>query len=350
MAYLTLFVVFVTISLIIGLGNDLMNIVVLATPKCTVSAVYGVVDVFFAANYCQSQRYGEGKKDSLNCQVVTITDQPVMGYNGFSIMPTQLVNAKIPDVIIVSSSVESIIDCCADHFRIDNQESVSTWLNNCKEQGSLIASYCTGSLVLAACGLLKNKIATTHWRSEDLFRRLFPHNKLDCSQLIVDNGDVICSGGSMSYIDLSLYIVNRLIGKEIASETAKLLVFDPVREKQSPYTSFSQLKDHNDQPILMAQEWLETHFKQQVLIDDLASYAGLSSRTFKRRFKNATTENPLNYLQRIRVEYVKDKLSKTTEAINKIIWSVGYEDIGSFRQLFKRFTGLTPTEYRQKFS
>ncbi|NQY62725.1 MAG: helix-turn-helix domain-containing protein [Alteromonadaceae bacterium] len=177
-----------------------------------------------------------------------------------------------------------------------------------------------------------------------------PFIRLETDQLVVDNGDVICAGGSMAYIDLSLYLVEKYLGKEVASDCAKLLVFDPVREKQSPYMSFQAQKDHEDQPILKAQEWLESHFKQEVSLDSLAEHVGLSSRTFKRRFKQATNENPINYLQRIRVEQAKNKLEKTTEPVNKIIWSVGYEDISSFRQLFKRFTGLTPRDYRQKFA
>jgi transcriptional regulator GlxA family with amidase domain len=127
-------------------------------------------------------------------------------------------------------------------------------------------------------------------------------------------------------------------------------VFDPVRQKQSPYISFQAQKSHDDKAILTAQEWLETHFRQDVSIEQLAEKVGLGSRTFKRRFKIATAENPINYLQRIRIEQAKNKLEKTTDPINNIIWSVGYEDVSSFRQLFKRFTGLTPKNYRLKFA
>ncbi len=346
MAYLTLLKAYVTKVF----RGEIMKIAVLATNKCTVSAVYGVLDVFYAANYCLGQRYGKGKKEDLTCQIVTITDKPVVGYNGFKIMPTKLVHTEVPDVIVVSSSVETVIDCCPEHMTIEHVDLITTWLSHCKSKGTLITSYCTGSFVLAAAGILHQKTATTHWRSADLFRRMFPMIKLDTDQLIVDNGQVICSGGSMSYMDLSLYIIDRLVGKDIASDTAKLLVFDPVRQRQSPYVSFSAQKGHEDKAILKAQEWLESHFKQQIVIDELAERVGLTPRTFKRRFKQATFENPITYLQRIRLEFAKDKLEQTTDTVNKIMWSVGYEDLSSFRQLFKRFTGLTPKEYRQKFS
>lgn len=114
--------------------------------------------------------------------------------------------------------------------------------------------------------------------------------------------------------------------------------------------SFEALKKHEDKAILAAQNWLERHYKNEISMDELADKVGLGVRTFKRRLKQATNENPINSLQRLGVEQVKGKLEKTNDAINSIIWSVGYEDISSFRQFFKRFTGLTPRDYRQKFS
>jgi len=328
-----------------------MKIVVLATNKCVVSALYGVLDVFYAANYCAEQRYGKGIKDNLDCQIITIDNKAVVGYNGIQVMPTQLLSHdEVPDVIIVSSSVLPVLECCADSVNIEQKQPLELWLKHCNQHGTIISSYCTGSFLLAECGLLTGKVATTHWRSSDLFRKLYPFIRLDSEQLIVDNGNIVCSGGAMAYIDLALYLIERLIGRDVATDCAKLMVFDPVRQKQSPYVTFQSQKDHADQAILKAQEWLERHFKSEISIDDLADKVGLGSRTFKRRFKIATNENPLNYLQRIRVEQAKSKLAKTTDSINNIIWSVGYEDVSSFRQLFKRFTGLTPRDYRQKFA
>jgi len=328
-----------------------MKVLVLATDHCMVSAIYGILDVFSTANYCIEKRYGEGIVDDFDCQIVTIANKSVHGYNGIEIKPTQNIDyQQAPDVIVLSSSVEVVIDCCGDDIELANREQIKEWLVHCKAQGSVITSFCTGAFLLASSGLLAGKTATTHWRSADLFRRVFPYIRLDCDQLIIDNDDIICSGGSMSYIDLSLHIIDRFIGKDVVSDCAKLLVFDPVRQKQSPYVSFKAQKKHEDKAILAAQDWLELHYQSNVSLDDLAEKVGLGTRTFKRRFKLATHENPINYLQRIRVEQVKDKLEKTNDAINQIIWSVGYEDISSFRQLFKRFTGLTPKDYRQKFS
>lgn len=328
-----------------------MKVLVLATEHCMVSAIYGVLDVFSTANYCINRRYGAGVIENFDCQIVTINNKSVKAYNGIEINPTQVLDLQEKaDVVVLSSSVEVVIDCCGEDINIADRECIKQWLVYQKEQGTLITSFCTGAFLLASSGLLAGNIATTHWRSADLFRRIFPHIRLDCDQLIVDNGDIICSGGSMSYIDLSLHIIDRVIGKDIVSDCAKLLVFDPVRQKQSPYVSFKAQKKHEDKAILAAQDWLEQHYKSNISMNELADKVGLGTRTFKRRFKLATNENPINYLQRIRVEQVKTKLEKTTEAINQIIWSVGYEDISSFRQLFKRFTGLTPKDYRQKFT
>ncbi len=328
-----------------------MKIVVLASNQCVISGVYGLVDVFFAAEYCRQQRYAAPEQSEISCQIVTIDNKTVTGYNGITITPTaNITDNKKPDIIIVSSSVRAVIECCADDVLVEHLPKVKQWLNQCHQQGSIIASYCTGSFLLASSGLLNGKTATTHWRSADLFKRIFPSIRLDCDRMLIDNGSVICSGGSMSYIDLALYLVEKYADKDIASDCAKLIVFDPVRQKQSPYASFQAQKSHDDQAILKAQEWIESHFSNEVLIDELAQHVGLGSRTFKRRFKQSTGETPLSYLQRIRVERAKQRLEKTTEPINQIIWSIGYEDISSFRQLFKRFTGVTPKDYRQKYA
>jgi len=328
-----------------------MKVVILATNQCVVSAVYGLVDVFYAANYCYQQRYQNREYEAISCKVVTIDNQAVTGYNGIKVTPTAaVIETELADIVIVSSSVRAVIECCADDVLVENLPQVKHWLEKCHQQGSTIASYCTGSFLLASCGLLKGKVATTHWRSADLFRRLFPSIRLDFDRMLIDNGDVICTGGSMSYMDLALYLIDKNIGQDIASDCAKLLVFDPVRQKQSPYVTFQAQKNHNDQPVLKAQEWIESHFSNNILIDDLAELVGLGARTFKRRFKQATDETPISYLQRIRVEHAKMRLENTTEAINQIIWHVGYEDLSSFRQLFKRFTGVTPKEYRQKYT
>mgnify|MGYP000400661591 CR=1 FL=1 len=328
-----------------------MKVAILAGKYCMVSGVYGMLDVFSAANYCQDKRYGRGKREGIDCKIVTIDDKPVTGFNGIEIKPmATLASMGVPDVIIVTTSVQVVIDCCGNDIELPHKEKLKEWLHNCQAKGALIASSCTGSFLLASTGMLSGKTATTHWRSADLFRKIFPSIRLNCEQILIDNGDVICAGGSTSYMDLSLYLAEKLLDKDTASDCAKLLVFDPVRQKQSPYGSFKAQKSHEDQAILSAQEWLERNYKKDISMDALAEQVGLGSRTFKRRFKLATGENPITYLQRIRVELAKGKLEKTTESINNIIWSVGYEDISSFRQLFKRFTGLTPKDYRQKFA
>lgn len=342
-AYLTLYMLNVT--------SLSMKIQVLATNNCMVSAVYGLLDVFYAANFCLNNRY-QGKQTShIDCQIVTINNQPVVGYNGISVAPTaQISSSDYPDIVIVSSTVGVAVSGCGGDIDVPDQAKINHWLNQCHQRQILVASYCTGSFVLASAGLLKNKVATTHWRSAGLFSQLFPYVKLSSDKMIVDNGDIVCSAGSMSYIDLALHLTERFYTRELASDCAKLMVFDPVREKQSPYVSFRGQKNHDDQAILSAQEWLESHYTENIVIEQLADLVKLTPRTFKRRFKQATGENAISYLQRIRVEHVKDKLEHTTNSINNIIWSVGYEDISSFRQLFKRFTGLTPKDYRQKFA
>jgi transcriptional regulator GlxA family with amidase domain len=203
---------------------------------------------------------------------------------------------------------------------------------------------------VAEAGALEGKGATTHWSLKEFFVNRYPGIHLQPEKIIVDEGDVISAAGVTAYMNLALYLVAKHGSMEIASYCSKIFLVDSGRKVQTPYLIFSSPKNHGDKEISKVQEWIETHYRSALTIDTLMNESALSRRTLVRRFKHATGDTPLEYVQRIRIENAKRFLETTNKTFSEITWDVGYNDISSFQRLFKIHTRLTPREYRNKFT
>jgi transcriptional regulator GlxA family with amidase domain len=221
--------------------------------------------------------------------------RPVKCLSGIRLLPDGSIHdVQDTDLIIISS----ILNIEKTRFY---QAGVIDWLKTQYRRGVQIASICTGAFVLAETGLLDGKTATTHWGFAAEFQKRYPQINLKPERLITDEGDLFCSGGYNAGTDLCLYLVEKHCGHEIALQSSKSMIADIGRTTQAPYAIFDFQKDHNDDRILAVQEWIEANFGQGQSYDRLAQKFGMSRRTFERRFKAATGDTPLFYLQRIRV-------------------------------------------------
>ncbi|AFY19089.1 helix-turn-helix domain-containing protein [Pseudomonas sp. UW4] len=223
------------------------------------------------------------------------------------------------------------------------------WLREQHAQGAVVASMCTAAFMLGEAGLLNGTRATTHWAFAELFRRRYTHALLDEGQIICEDNRVVTSGGASAAMDLLLHLVRRFASLELAQKCGKYLLVDSVRSEQSVYVMWSMPKSHGDGDILRVQYWLEEHFDQPLLIDDVAQQFGFGVRNFKRRFKDATGYTPIAYLQTLRLEKAKQLLESTRMTLDSITYAVGYEDGNSFRRLFQQRVGLLPAAYRKRF-
>jgi transcriptional regulator GlxA family with amidase domain len=223
------------------------------------------------------------------------------------------------------------------------------WLNRQHAQGAVVASMCTAAFMLAEAGLLDARRATTHWAFAEFFRRRYGQVLLDEGQILCEDDRVITSGGASAAMDLLLHVVRRFASLELAQQCGKYLLVDAVRSEQSVYVMWSLPKSHGDTDILRVQQWLEEHFAEPLLIDDLAQQFGFGVRNFKRRFKEATGYTPIAYLQTLRLEKAKHLLESTRMSLDSITYKVGYEDSNSFRRLFQQRVGLLPAAYRKRF-
>lgn len=217
-------------------------------------------------------------------------------------------------------------------------------------QGTALASLCAGAFLLAETGLLNGKKCSTHWAHIDEFRDRYPEVKVENGSIITENDNIDSSGGASSLWNLILYLIEKFADRETAVMIAKYFALDMGRDSQSQFTIFRGQRKHGDTDIKKIQDHIEKHFYEKITIDTLANSINTGRRTFERRFKEATNNTPIEYIQRVRIEAAKISFEASRKNVSEIMFEVGYTDIKAFRDTFKKITGLTPLEYRNKFA
>jgi len=275
---------------------------------------------------------------------VTVEGDPVCANGGIRVHPDRAIkDVDRTDLILIPPFLP-----VGDPLT-QKMGDISDWLVERYRRNTNIAAMCTGAFVLAETGLLNGKVATTNWQFARRFQCRYPKVHLRLDRILTEDGGLTCTGAATSIFNLGLHLIRTFGSEALASVCSKALLVDPNRDSQSPYLVFSARKSHGDTDILEAQEWMEEHYADPITIDAIAREAGISPRHFKRRFRKATGESPLGYLQNLRMEAAKTRLETTLDNVNEITCRIGYEDSSTFRRLFKRHTGISPREYRDKF-
>lgn len=223
------------------------------------------------------------------------------------------------------------------------------WLAKWHAGGARIASSCTGAFLVADAGLLDGRPATTHWLFADELRRRYPAVRVTADQMIVDNGDVITSGGATAFLNLVLYLVERFAGHDRANLAARVLLVDGHRPSQLPYIAFGRERAHDDVIVHQVQQHIDSHLGEPLRIAELAASFGLSERTLSRRFAAATGRGPRAYIQHARVQYARRLLETAGDPVDQVRRRAGYSDPAAFRRVFKHATGLSPSGYRDAY-
>ncbi len=312
---------------------------------CLSSAVCGSVDAFSIANMMWLFLRGGTGAPLFRTSITSADGKPVLANGGIMLQPdSSITDARDLDIIVIPAYLPP--------FDLENQrtETLCAWLREQHEKGVTIAATCTGTFLLARSGLLDGKTATTNWQFAPMFKRMFPSVDLRADRILTEDHGIYCTGAATAFMDLCLHLIEKFGSEDLARICSKTLLIDPDRQSQSPYIMYDFWKNHTDDAVLKSQNWMEAHYASPITLDDIAGAAGLSPRHFIRRFKKATGEPPIAYLQLLRIENAKRKLESTRDSVNEITWNVGYEDINSFRRLFKKHTGLSPKEYRNKFA
>ena len=224
------------------------------------------------------------------------------------------------------------------------------WIRDQYTNGAEVASLCVGAFLLASTGLLSGKKCSTHWAYYGEFKDLFPEVEIVDGGIITDESGIYSSGGANSLWNLLLYLLEKYTDRDTAILASKYFAIDIDRESQSAFMMFTGQKDHNDEEIKRAQEYIEENYQERISVDELAEMVAVSRRSFERRFKHATDNTIIKYLQRVKIEAAKRRFESTRKNITEVMFDVGYSDTKAFRNVFKKITGLTPIEYRNKYS
>jgi len=286
-----------------------------------------------------------GKEPLFDVQLVGLTKE-VPVYNGMYHVFTDVLVADLAktDLIIIPA-----LEGDMEETLRQNQAFIS-WIAQQYKNGAEVASLCVGAFLLAATGLINGRKCATHWMAANDFRRMFPQVDLVEDKIITDEQGIYSSGGAFSYLNLILYLVEKFAGRSVAVFCSKAFQIDIQRDNQSQFMIFKGQKEHEDEHIRKAQEFIEQNVQQKITVDQLASMLLLGRRNLERRFKKATSNTVVEYIQRVKIEAAKMSLESSRENVNEVMYNVGYADPKAFRITFKRITGLSPVQYRNRYN
>ena len=304
--------------------------------------IEGAHQILTGANLMLAER---DRAPLFHVQLVGISARVEQRNGLFTIVPDVLIDdVQKTDLIIVPSLHGD------QRQAIELNKQFLPWITQQYNQGAEVASLCLGAFFLAATGLLNGKQCATHWKMAHEFRAMYPDVKLSDDKIITEENRVYTSGGAYSFLNLITYLIEKYAGRDIAIVAAKSYAIDIDRNTQSPFIIFEGQKSHDDEPIRKAQEFIEENYQDKLTVDLLSDKVNMGRRSFERRFKKATGNSVVEYIQRIKVEAAKYDLETSRKNINEVVYDNGYSDSKAFRSVFKKVTGLTPVEYRNKYN
>jgi transcriptional regulator GlxA family with amidase domain len=327
-----------------------IDVAVLAFPDTTASVVFGMYDLFVSAGRDWSLIV-EGRAGPVLMQprIASVQREAFTAGNGVLIQP-QVTLEQCPAPAIVC--VPEILLPPKDEALNGRFAAEITWLKQCHAAGSVLATACSGAVLLAEAGLLRGLDATTHWAYCEVLQRRHPDIRVHAQRSLVVTGEgqrLIMAGGGTSWLDLALYLIARHVGVEVAMQTARLNLIDWHAGGQQPFARLAGSRQVDDGAIARCQQWIAQHYRERAPVAAMAGVSGLPERSFKRRFRQATGMTPMEYVHTMRIEEAKQMLEAGSEPIEAIANDVGYEDAGFFSRLFRRKVSLTPNDYRRRF-
>jgi transcriptional regulator GlxA family with amidase domain len=318
------------------------HISILALHDATMTSIDGSVQLFTRVNDFLSY---QGKKSFYKIELVGLSDLTTLNNGLYNINA----NKRIDEIEKTDLIIIPII--CGDIPKVlKANKEFSAWLIKQYKSGSEIASLCVGSFFLASTGLLDGKKCSAHWASKNDFQAMFPKVNVIEDIIMTEENGIYTSGGAYSHLNLLLHIIEKHLGREMSVLASKMFEIDIERKSQNQFAIFMGQKRHNDSDVLKVQEFIENNSDKKLTVDELSRKYSIGRRTFERRFKKATGNSFVEYIQRVKVEAVKRQLEAGRKTVNEIIFEVGYNDINAFREVFKKYAGMSPIDYRKKYS
>ncbi len=309
----------------------------------TVASIVGASEIFTEANACWKRN---GKRELYKVEIAGISKK-VEYKEGLIILKPQInISAIVKTnlIVIPSSLVRSYKNAGKGN------QLLMDWIEQQYKHGAEVASLCSGAFMLASAGVLDGKSCSTHWAFANTFRNMFPQVNLKEEKLITDEYGIYTNGGAYSFLNLIIYLVEKYFDRQTAIYCSKVFQIDMDRDSQSPFAIFSTQKNHNDNVIKEAQTYIEMNLHEKISMEDLSAKFAVGRRHFDRRFIRATGNTPLEYSQRVKIESAKKAFETTRKNVSEVMFEVGYSDTKAFREVFRKITGMSPLEYRDKYN
>jgi transcriptional regulator GlxA family with amidase domain len=323
----------------------MMDVTVVLLEEGFSSTAIMPVEIFHFAGKLWNDLHDHPAEPAFRVRIVSLDGDAVQSAYGLGMTPhAGLADVERTDVVIVSTSKLDL-----DLAFVENS-ALLPWLRRQHEQGALVVGVCMGAAYLAEAGLLDGRMATTHWALAGKFAERYPKVHWRPELFITEDSRVLCSGGVFASVDVSLYLVEKLCGHEVAVKCAKSLLLPMPRIHQTGYAMQTIGQAHGDERIRGVEAYLQANYHNDISTQDLANRAGLGERTFVRHFKAATGQLPAGYVQALRIQAAKAMLERDAKPVQAISSDVGYDDVAFFRSLFKRIVKMTPSEYRANFA
>jgi transcriptional regulator GlxA family with amidase domain len=308
----------------------------------TIACIAGAYELFIFANM---YHVSKGKKKIFNIDLAGISGKMDFYEGMLTVKPKFTISSiRKTDLLIIPSFNYQYKKV------VKENKLLIDWIEKQYLQGAEVASMCTGAFMLASSGLLDGKTCSTHWAAADNFRKMFPKVKLETDKLITDEMGIYTNGGGYSFLNLVVYLIEKYYDRETAIYCSKLFEIEMDRHSQSVFTIFTGQKQHGDEMVKKAQAYIENKLHEKISVEDLSSKFSIGRRNFDRRFIKATGNTPVEYSQRVKIESAKKSFETTRKTINEVMYDVGYTDVKAFRELFKKYTGMSPLEYRSKYN
>jgi len=318
------------------------NVSILVPETAVIEAVADPHYMFRAVNQFLESK---GKPPLFNIELVGMTKEIKLNNSTFSVHTDKVLkDVEDTDLIFIPAISGDI------RTALNLNKKIIPWIVDQYKGGAEVASLCIGAFLLAETGLLSGKKCSTHWNAANQFREMFPDVELVDGSIITEEQGIYSSGGANSYWSLLLYLVEKYTDRDTAILASKYFAVDIDRESQAAFMMFEGQKNHDDKEILKAQEYIEDNYTERIAVDELADRCNTGRRSFERRFKKATNNTIVEYIQRVKIEAAKRSFESSRKNINEVMFDVGYSDTKAFRTVFKKITGLTPIEYRNKYN
>ncbi|NOS85820.1 MAG: helix-turn-helix domain-containing protein [Ignavibacteria bacterium] len=318
------------------------NITILVPEGAVLASIADPRYMFTAAN---EMLRNSGKKEMFIVKLASLNSDVTLSDGTATIHPdTVISDIKKTDLVIIPALGRDVIKA------IEMNKELIPWIVEQYKNGAEVASLCIGAFLFASTGLLKGKQCSTHWLYAAQFRQMFPDVKLADDKIVTEQNGLYSSGGATSYWNLLLYLVEKYTDRETAILISKFFLLDIGKQNQSSFIIFTGQKDHGDEAVKNAQEYIELNYKDKITVDELCDLFGVGRRTFERRFKKATSNTIVEYIQRVKIEAAKKELEQGRKTVNEVMYDVGYTDTKAFRDMFKKIAGLSPIDYRKKYN